>query len=75
MSITQQYLLDSYRAHVIGEPEPPAPGRHDLDVVRELRDYRRFRAVVAERPAHGRLLRALRRRLHAAQRLLRPRAL
>jgi hypothetical protein len=68
MSITQQHLLDSYRARLHGEPEPPAPGRHDLDLVREVRDYRRFRAVITERPAHGRLRRTL-------ARLLRPRAL
>ncbi|MEU6592792.1 hypothetical protein ABZ923_26775 [Streptomyces sp. NPDC046881] len=63
MSITQQYLLDSYRARLHDEPEPPAPGRHDLGLARELRDYRRFRAVVAGRPARGRLRRALARRL------------
>ncbi|MFB7503248.1 hypothetical protein [Streptomyces broussonetiae] len=68
MSITQQYLLDSHRARVLGEPEPPAPGRHDLRVARELRDYRRFGAVIAERPARGRVRYALRR-------WLRPRAL
>ncbi|MEV6808159.1 hypothetical protein [Streptomyces sp. NPDC051132] len=68
MSITQQYLLDSYRARLLGEPEPPAPGRHDLDALREAREYRRFDAVVAGRPAHGRLRYALRR-------WLRPRAL
>ncbi|MFI2203004.1 hypothetical protein ACH47Z_19930 [Streptomyces sp. NPDC020192] len=68
MSITQQYLLDSHRARVLGEPEPPAPGRHDLQVARELREYRRFSAVVAERPARGRVRYALRR-------WLRPRAL
>ncbi|GAA3095676.1 hypothetical protein [Streptomyces echinatus] len=68
MSITQQYLLDSHRARLHGEPEPPAPGRHDVAVVRELRDYRRFRAVIAGRPAHGRLRQAL-------SRWLRPRAL
>jgi hypothetical protein len=61
MSITQQYLLDSYRARLHGEPEPPAPGRHDLDVLRAVRDHRRFSAVVAERPAHGRLRYVLRR--------------
>ncbi|UFR03099.1 hypothetical protein KBP30_18770 [Streptomyces sp. Go40/10] len=59
MSITQQYLLDSYRARLHGEPEPPAPGRHDLALVREARDHRRFRAVIAGRPVHGRLRRAL----------------
>ncbi|BCM68556.1 MULTISPECIES: hypothetical protein [Streptomyces] len=63
MSITQQYLLDTYRARLHGESAPPAPGRHDLALVRELRDYRRFRAVVAGRPARGRLRRALARRL------------
>ncbi|MBL1085614.1 hypothetical protein JK359_27210 [Streptomyces actinomycinicus] len=68
MSITQQYLLDSYRARVHGEPEPPAPGRHDAAVLREVRDYRRFRAVIAERPAQGRLR-------HTLTRWLRPRAL
>ncbi|MEU6508854.1 MULTISPECIES: hypothetical protein [Streptomyces] len=68
MSITQQYLLDSHRARVLGEPEPPAPGRHDLTVARELREYRRFSAVIAERPARGRVRYALRR-------WLRPRAL
>ncbi|MEU3413072.1 MULTISPECIES: hypothetical protein [unclassified Streptomyces] len=68
MSITQQYLLDTYRARLHGEPGPPAPGRHDLDALRELREHRRFDAVVAGRPARGRLRYALRR-------WLRPRAL
>ncbi|MGW0995890.1 hypothetical protein [Streptomyces sp. NPDC002520] len=63
MSVTEQYLLDVHRARTHGEPEPPAPGRHDLDVLRELRDHRRFRAVLAERPARGRFRRALSRRL------------
>ncbi|MFG3014749.1 hypothetical protein ACGFZB_30840 [Streptomyces cinerochromogenes] len=68
MSVTQQYLLDSYRARLHGEPEPPAPGRHDLGLVREVRDHRRFCAVIAGRPVHGRLQRTL-------TRWLRPRAL
>jgi hypothetical protein len=68
MSVTQQYFLDSHRARALGETEPPAPGRHDADLVRELRDYRRFQAVIAERPARGRVRYALRR-------WLRPRAL
>ncbi|QTE00047.1 hypothetical protein [Streptomyces cyanogenus] len=68
MSVTQQYLLDSYRARLHGEPEPPAPGRHDLGLVRELRDHRRFRAAIGERPARGWLRRTL-------ARWLRPRAL
>lgn len=63
MSITQQYLLDSHRARLHGEPEPPTPGRHDLQALRELRDHRRFRAVLAGRPAHGRLRHFLERRL------------
>jgi hypothetical protein len=68
MSITQQYLLDTYRARRHGEPAPPAPGTHDWQVVRELREYRRFRAVLAGRPAGARLWRALRRRLHGQAR-------
>ncbi|MEV5383752.1 hypothetical protein [Streptomyces sp. NPDC052721] len=75
MSITQQYLLDSYRARLHGEPGPPAPGRHDLDLVRAVRDDRRFRAVIAGRPAHGRLRRTLTRLLRALTRRLRTRAL
>ncbi|MDT9697271.1 hypothetical protein [Streptomyces sp. P17] len=59
MSITQQYLLDTYRAQQHGEPAPPAPGTHDWQVVREWRDDRRFRAVLAGRPVGGRLRRAL----------------
>ncbi|MFH9088603.1 hypothetical protein [Streptomyces sp. NPDC017673] len=75
MSITQQYLLDSYRARLHGEPEPPAPGLRDLGLLRELRDHRRFRAVIAGRPARGRLRRSLTRRLRALTRRPRPRAL
>ncbi|GHB49596.1 hypothetical protein GCM10010377_45530 [Streptomyces viridiviolaceus] len=58
MSITQQYLLDTYRARQLGEPVPPAPGTHDRRVVREWREFRRFRAVLAGRPARGRSLQA-----------------
>lgn len=59
MSITQQYLLDSYRAAQHDERTPPAPGQQDWQVMREVRDYGRFRAVVEERPAHGRIRAAL----------------
>ncbi|QES43052.1 MULTISPECIES: hypothetical protein [Streptomyces] len=59
MSVTQQFLLDSYRAAQHGGPTPPAPGQHDWQAVREVRDYGRFRAVVAERPARGRVRAAL----------------
>ncbi|MFE7077547.1 hypothetical protein ACFU96_46490 [Streptomyces sp. NPDC057620] len=55
MSITQQYLLDTYRARQHGDPTPPAPGAHDWQVMRELPDHRRFRAVLAGRPARGRV--------------------
>ncbi|MER7050679.1 hypothetical protein [Streptomyces sp. NPDC000351] len=61
MSITQQYLLDTYRARQLGEPAPPAPGTHDRVAVREWHERRRFRAVLAGRPAHGRVRRVLRR--------------
>ncbi|MFZ3569815.1 hypothetical protein ACOKM5_22675 [Streptomyces sp. BH097] len=63
MSVTQQYAIDLYRAAQRGEAAPPAPGRHELAALRELRDYRRFRAVVAGRPARGRIRAALARRL------------
>lgn len=53
MSITQQYLLDTYRARRHGEPAPPAPGTHDRQVVRQWREDRRFRAVLAGRPVRG----------------------
>ncbi|MEV0320703.1 hypothetical protein ACIBKX_24030 [Streptomyces sp. NPDC050658] len=59
MSITQQYLLDSYRAAQHDERTPPAPGQQDWQVIREVRDYGRFQAVVEERPAHGRIRAAL----------------
>ncbi|MFE1070869.1 hypothetical protein ACFW5W_06525 [Streptomyces sp. NPDC058783] len=61
MSITQQYVLDTHRARQLGEPAPPAPGEHDWQVVRDWHDRRQFRAVLAGRPTHGRLRRALRR--------------
>ncbi len=59
MDALQQHLFDSYRAARRGEPAPPAPGTHDLAVLRELRDRRRFARVVAGRPATGRLRAAL----------------
>ena len=69
MSITHQYLLDSYRARRLGEPGVPAPGAHDWQVVRELGDYWQFRAVLAGRPARGRLWSALSRRRRAGRTL------
>jgi hypothetical protein len=69
MSITQQYLLDTYRAQQRGEPGPPAPGADDWQFVREWRDHRQFRAAVAGHPDHGRIRQALGRWLH-----LRPRS-
>ncbi|GGY21492.1 hypothetical protein [Streptomyces djakartensis] len=70
MSITQQYLLDAYRARSRGEPAPPAPGTYDFQAVREWRDERRFRAVLAGRPARGRIRDALGRWLGARRRRL-----
>ena len=45
MSSTQQYLLDLHRARSLGTPEPPAPGRYDLAVLRAL--VRRLRRRAA----------------------------
>ncbi|MFD8518812.1 hypothetical protein ACFV2D_02185 [Streptomyces capillispiralis] len=84
MSLTQQYVLDTHRARQHGEPPPPAPGLNDWQVVRELRDLRRsravpdhrpapgrLRAVTGGRPARGRLRRALGRLLHGRSRAAR----
>ncbi|GAA4993068.1 hypothetical protein [Streptomyces siamensis] len=68
MSSTQQYLLDTYRSRQHGEPLPPAPGAHDLRLVRELRVRRQFRAVLAGHPARGRMREALARLLHGRRR-------
>ncbi|MFI7401874.1 hypothetical protein ACIBW9_15620 [Streptomyces sp. NPDC049541] len=59
MSITQQYLLDTYRARKLGEPAPPAPRAEDRRVVRGVRARRQFRTVLAGRAAHGRTRQAL----------------
>ncbi|WP_407696344.1 hypothetical protein [Streptomyces bikiniensis] len=56
-----QYLLDASRAARLGDPPPPAPGTHDLAVLRAVRDRRRFARVLAGRPARGGLRAALRR--------------
>ncbi|MEU5339271.1 hypothetical protein AB0H18_00195 [Streptomyces sp. NPDC020766] len=55
MSITQQYLLDTYRARQHGDPTPPAPGTNDWQAMRELADHRRFRAGLTRRQARGRI--------------------
>lgn len=68
MTVTQQYALDVYRAAQRGEPGAPAPGRHDRAALRELRDHRRFEAVLAGRPARGRIRAALTRRFAAFRR-------
>ncbi|MET7318060.1 MULTISPECIES: hypothetical protein [Streptomyces] len=54
MNLTQQYLLDAYRAQCRGEPAPPAPGTEEWQLVREWRDRREFDAVVAGRPVRRR---------------------
>ncbi|MEU3372179.1 hypothetical protein ACFYM2_22910 [Streptomyces sp. NPDC006711] len=59
MDATQQHMIDAYRAARLGEPAPPLPGTHDVAVLKELRDYRRFEAVLAGRLATGRLRAAL----------------
>jgi hypothetical protein len=59
MSITQQYLLDAHRARSQGETAPPAPGTNEWQVVREWRDERHFRAVLAGRPVRRGLRAAL----------------
>ncbi|MFI8204720.1 hypothetical protein [Streptomyces sp. NPDC085937] len=54
MSLTQQYLLDTYRASRLGVPAPPAPGLEDWQAVRELGgEPHRLRAVGAARAARA----------------------
>ncbi|MFJ8826277.1 hypothetical protein ACIREE_31480 [Streptomyces sp. NPDC102467] len=62
MTVSQQYALDAYRAAQRGETVGPAPSLHDWAALRELRDHRRFEAVLAGRPARGRIRAALARR-------------
>ncbi|MFF1476550.1 hypothetical protein ACFVYD_03000 [Streptomyces sp. NPDC058301] len=59
MDAIQQHMLDTYRAARLQEPAPPLPGTHDVRTLRELRDYRRFEAVVHGHLATGRLRAAL----------------
>ncbi|MGZ0205134.1 hypothetical protein ACNFR7_33725 [Streptomyces sp. RM1] len=53
MSITQQYLLDLHRARAHGTPHPPAPGRHDLAVLRAVVRLLRRRASWRARRTSG----------------------
>ncbi|MFK0261206.1 hypothetical protein ACIQU1_07700 [Streptomyces angustmyceticus] len=48
MNAAQQHLLDSYRAAQRGEPAPPAPGVHTVRTAREIKQWRRFLAVVTD---------------------------
>ncbi|MFI0978459.1 hypothetical protein ACH4SP_15855 [Streptomyces sp. NPDC021093] len=68
MTASQQHMFDAYRAAQHGTPTPPAPGEHDWQAVRELRDTvrddLRFRAVVAGQPGRS-YLRAAAARLAA----------
>ncbi|WP_251060596.1 hypothetical protein [Streptomyces sp. ISL-100] len=58
MNATQQHMLDVYRAAQLGSPAPPAPGLNDWQVVREVREHHRFRAVAEDRPPRAHRLRA-----------------
>ncbi len=44
----QQHLLDSYRAAQRGEAAPPAPDAAVVRTAREIRQWRRFQAVVTD---------------------------
>ncbi|KOG53177.1 hypothetical protein ADK76_28585 [Streptomyces griseoflavus] len=65
MDASQQHMLDAYRAAQRGELPPPPPGTGDLQALREIRQWLRFRAVVtppADRPM-ARFRRAVRQAL------------
>ncbi|MGA5063208.1 hypothetical protein ACPB9E_05405 [Streptomyces exfoliatus] len=64
MNALHQYLFDTYRAARLGEPAPPAPGTHDIAVLRAVRERRRFERALAGRRARGRLRTALWPRRH-----------
>ncbi|MGA5193320.1 hypothetical protein [Streptomyces exfoliatus] len=64
MNALHQYLFDTYRAARLGEPAPPAPGTHDIAVLRAVRERRRFERALAGRRARGLLRTALWRRRH-----------
>ncbi|MGW4703979.1 hypothetical protein [Streptomyces sp. NPDC004285] len=66
MNALHQYLFDSYRAASLGEPAPPAPGTHDVAVLRAVRDHRRAERVRAGRPARGAVRATLRRWLRTS---------
>ncbi|MFH8349068.1 hypothetical protein [Streptomyces sp. NPDC018045] len=72
MNASQQHMLDAYRAAQRGESAPVLPGAGDAQVVREIRRWLRFQAVVTapgDRPL-ARIRRAVRRAL--ARRPVRP---
>ncbi|MGW7055665.1 hypothetical protein [Streptomyces sp. NPDC054887] len=69
MNAIQQHMIDVHRAARLATPPPPAPGRHDWQAVREVREYRRFRAVAEGRPPRTRRLRAALAHLLAAARI------
>ncbi|MFD3662044.1 hypothetical protein ACFWVF_15815 [Streptomyces sp. NPDC058659] len=54
MNALHQYLFDTYRAARLGDPPPPAPGTHDVAVLRAARHS------LKGRPAAGGLRTALR---------------
>ncbi|UQA93927.1 hypothetical protein [Streptomyces halobius] len=63
MNASQQHMLDAYRAAQHGETAPVLPGAATVQTAREIREWRRFRAVVTA-PANrfpGRTGRAVRR--------------
>ncbi|WP_018540410.1 MULTISPECIES: hypothetical protein [unclassified Streptomyces] len=48
MNAMQQHLLDSYRAAQRGEVAPPIPDAAIVRTAREIRQWRRFQAVVTD---------------------------
>ncbi|MCX4818464.1 hypothetical protein OG883_00775 [Streptomyces sp. NBC_01142] len=55
MNAMHQHMIDNYRAYQHGEQAPPQPGRHDWQMVREVRDYRRLQATLKPRRSPKRL--------------------
>ncbi|MEV0371484.1 hypothetical protein AB0I10_16920 [Streptomyces sp. NPDC050636] len=63
MNASQQHMIDAYRAAQHGEAAPILPGTGTVTTAREIREWRRFRAVVTAPSDRltGRMGRAVRR--------------
>ncbi|MFE3328307.1 hypothetical protein [Streptomyces sp. NPDC059176] len=69
MDAIQQHMIDAYRAAQHGELAPPLPGRHDLSVLKPVREHQRFVRVLDGCPVRPSLRTALARLLRRRRRV------